>query len=317
MTIQSQLARAVFLKKWRARRGQHDTTAPTVTGFVATSPSTSLAIAITEFTASEVGASFLITETPDQPAAGAAGWTPSAPTTYTVEGSTTLYPWVKDTNGNVSSAYASPVSVVVLPSWLTAGGLTLSDWVVAHDALYAADLAASYANLANPGTNDLTAPAAAPTWDAVNGWTFNGSTQYLSSVPILMAYSIVIQYTNYVANSGYLMGSYETDKVQAITSSATQTVVNRGGFVAQNVPVFTGGVFIVSGISSYRDGVKDSSETTGAVNSATVPAFLGCVNYPDGGGAFAFTSVKIQRFAITNRELTQGEITAIVAAMGA
>ena len=89
-----------------------DTTAPSVTGFAATSPS-GLTIAITSFTASEAGVYFLITESATPPAAGAAGWNLSAPTTYTAAaaGVYTLYPWVKDAAGNVSSVYGSPVSV--------------------------------------------------------------------------------------------------------------------------------------------------------------------------------------------------------------
>lgn len=95
-----------------------DTTAPTVTGFVATSPSASLDIPITTFTATDaVGVTgYKITESSTPPAAGAAGWTASAPTTYTVaaNGNYTLYPWAKDAMGNVSSVYGSPASVEVL-----------------------------------------------------------------------------------------------------------------------------------------------------------------------------------------------------------
>ena len=90
-------------------------TAPTVAGFAATSPSGALAIPITTFTASEAGAYFIITESSTPPAVDAAGWNLTAPTTYTVAalGTVTLYPWVKDAAGNVSSVYGSPVSVTV------------------------------------------------------------------------------------------------------------------------------------------------------------------------------------------------------------
>jgi hypothetical protein len=94
-----------------------DTTAPTVTVFVATSPTNSLNIPITSFTASDdaILAGYKITETSTPPSAGAAGWTASPPTTYTVSsvGSYTLYPWAKDVVGNVSAVYGSPTSVTV------------------------------------------------------------------------------------------------------------------------------------------------------------------------------------------------------------
>jgi hypothetical protein len=94
-----------------------DTTAPTVTAFTATSPSASLNIPITSFTATDTNGvtGYLITESSTPPLAGAAGWTASAPTTYTVasDGTYTLYPWAKDVAGNVSSVFGSPRTVVV------------------------------------------------------------------------------------------------------------------------------------------------------------------------------------------------------------
>ena len=51
--------------------------------------------------------------------------------------------------------------------------------VAAYQSIGAASLAASYTNLANPGTYDA-APGGAPTWASATGWTFNG-TQYLET----------------------------------------------------------------------------------------------------------------------------------------
>jgi hypothetical protein len=100
-----------------------DATLPTVNSFTATSLSSSLNIPITAFTASDaVGVTgYLISESSTPPAAGAAGWTGSAPSTYTVAsvGSYTLYPWAKDAAGNVSSVYGSPAAVSVCASAIT------------------------------------------------------------------------------------------------------------------------------------------------------------------------------------------------------
>jgi hypothetical protein len=94
-----------------------DTTAPTVTAFTVPSLSTSLNIMITAFTASDqlTVAGYKITESATPPSAGAAGWTASAPTTYTVsaDGVHMLYPWAKDAAGNVSALFSSPASVAV------------------------------------------------------------------------------------------------------------------------------------------------------------------------------------------------------------
>jgi hypothetical protein len=94
-----------------------DTTAPTVDSFAATSPSTSLDIPITTFSALDNTAvtAYLITKSATPPAAGDISWEDAAPTIYTVvgDGSYTLYPWVKDAAGNVSAVYGSPAGVTV------------------------------------------------------------------------------------------------------------------------------------------------------------------------------------------------------------
>jgi CSLREA domain-containing protein len=104
-----------------------DASIPTVTAFTVTSLTNSLTIPITAFTASDDATltGYMISETSTPPPAGAAGWTASAPTTYTVgsAGSYTLYPWVKDAVGNVSAVYGSPASATVDRTAPTAGGL--------------------------------------------------------------------------------------------------------------------------------------------------------------------------------------------------
>lgn len=49
--------------------------------------------------------------------------------------------------------------------------------VAAYDAKNAASQAASYVNLANPGTYDCTVASGTPSWANGTGWTFDGSTQ--------------------------------------------------------------------------------------------------------------------------------------------
>lgn len=94
-----------------------DNVAPIVSIFTATSPSSSLNIPITTFTASDgVGATgYIITESSTAPSASDPGWASTAQTTYTVAatGIYTLYPWAKDAAGNVSSIFGSPASVTV------------------------------------------------------------------------------------------------------------------------------------------------------------------------------------------------------------
>ncbi len=94
-----------------------DTTAPTVSAFTVTTLVNTLTIPITTFSGTDDAAvsGYLITESASQPAAGAAGWTSTPPSGYSVpaEGSYTLYPWVKDASGNISALFATPPTAVV------------------------------------------------------------------------------------------------------------------------------------------------------------------------------------------------------------
>ena len=90
---------------------------PIVTSFSATSPSKNSSIPITLFTAfDDVGVTgYMITQSSTAPNSGDAGWTGTAPISYSVsaDGSYTLYPWVKDADGHVSALFGSPVTVLV------------------------------------------------------------------------------------------------------------------------------------------------------------------------------------------------------------
>lgn len=94
-----------------------DPAIPTVDAFSAPPTSTSRNIPITAFSASDdVNVTgFMITVSPVPPAYGEAGWLASAPSVYEVsaDGIHTLYPWVKDADGNVSSVSSFQAIVTV------------------------------------------------------------------------------------------------------------------------------------------------------------------------------------------------------------
>ena len=95
-----------------------DSSAPTVTAFSAPATSSSLTVSITSFTASDnVGVTgYMITDYATSPSAGDAGWSASAPATFTTASADihTLYAWAKDSAGNVSTS--SSVQVDTTPS---------------------------------------------------------------------------------------------------------------------------------------------------------------------------------------------------------
>jgi hypothetical protein len=86
-----------------------DSTPPSVTAFALGTPA-GLTVPISTFTATDaVGVTgFKVTETTTAPLAGDAGWTGTAPTSYTFlsAGTYTLRPWAKDAAGNVSALHA-------------------------------------------------------------------------------------------------------------------------------------------------------------------------------------------------------------------
>jgi hypothetical protein len=92
-----------------------DVTKPVVTAFSIPSTSSSLLVSVTSFTASDNKAvtGYLLTESSTVPLAGNAGWTSSAPTSYSfaTEGTKTLYAWAKDAAGNVSASMSGQVTI--------------------------------------------------------------------------------------------------------------------------------------------------------------------------------------------------------------
>jgi len=94
-----------------------DVTPPVLNSFALPSTAVSMTVAVSSFTASDnTGVSgYLITESATPPAAGAAGWSSVAPTTFTFssEGAKTAYAWVKDAAGNVSSSRSSSVNITL------------------------------------------------------------------------------------------------------------------------------------------------------------------------------------------------------------
>ena len=94
-----------------------DITSPTVTAFTIPSTATSLAVAITSFTATDTSGvtGYLVTESSTAPLATAAGWSATAPASYNfaTAGSKTLYAWARDASGNVSTSRSASVTITL------------------------------------------------------------------------------------------------------------------------------------------------------------------------------------------------------------
>jgi len=97
-----------------------DTSPPTITSLTMPSTSSSLTVFISSITATDnVGVTgYMITESATPPAAADAGWSATPLTSYTAAsaGIHTLYAWVKDAAGNVSSSMSASVTITLAGS---------------------------------------------------------------------------------------------------------------------------------------------------------------------------------------------------------
>lgn len=213
-----------------------------------------------------------------------------------------------------SLLYASPAT-----SWWLSGGVSSANAIAVYQPKGAASLAASYINLANPGTYDA-APGVAPTLDA-DGWVFNGSTQYLDSgvIPSVGAWSII------VALSGT-----DTSQLNQVVSGGQSSSNNRwniwpvasisyhrytsGSIDSISATSIISGVMCISGYDFYTDGALESSNSGSQVASA-YSNYIGARN--SSGSADSFFDGKIQALAIYNTTLSGAQIAAITTAINA
>ena len=140
--------------------------------------------------------------------------------------------------------------------WWAVAGQTC---VAAYQPIGAASLAASYVNIANPGTYDA-APGVAPTL-AADGWQFNGSTQYLTTgvVPTNnQQWSAIVKYADWDSSSqnGYVLGTYagSTTTFGYYFGPSVLGYYNGNGKFQAGVPS-TGAIIAIAGTNGYKNGV--------------------------------------------------------------
>lgn len=200
--------------------------------------------------------------------------------------------------------------------WYRAGGAPLP--VAAYQPKGAASLAASYINLANPGTYDA-APGTAPTLTA-DGWSFNGTTQYLMTGIVPKSdqdQTMIVRYSGRDASVRYLCGQYDaTNRSLSILydASPTGTVYWRNGDVLAAASVATASaVLAISGVNWYKNGLVGSGTMGAWAGAATLPMYIGAIN----GVAGNLFNGSVQAFAYYNTTLTAPQVAAVSAAMAA
>lgn len=202
-------------------------------------------------------------------------------------------------------------------SWWTAGGA--SGIVAAYQPVAASSLANSYVNLANPGTYDA-APGVAPTWAYGTGWTFNGSTQYLTTgvVPASdQTWSALVRFTGGAQNTGALFGvvSATSSRYFVIWPDWTDNKIyyNNGGATLGVTPGMNSGVAGFAGNKGYRDGIADPGTNSAGSGTITGGVYIGRLNYTTP----YYWLGNIQALAIYSGTLTAAQMLAVTTAMNA
>jgi hypothetical protein len=214
------------------------------------------------------------------------------------------------------SAFASAgVAAAPVGNWWEAGGAT--GCVAAYQPKGAADLAASYVNLANPGTNNAS-EGDAPTFNTATGWTFDGVSDGLVTgiTPTGQDYTGIVQFTDASGAGRWIFGAIGAQffGIQPIDDQGSPNVAYLNGSFLRVNPSLTAGNLAIAGNQGYRDGVADGG-TVSAGAGAHAGIYIGCVN--NGGPGGSHLACKIQALAFFNNALTSGQVAAVAAAMAA
>jgi len=206
--------------------------------------------------------------------------------------------------------------------WYRAGGAPLP--VAAYQPKGASSLAASYVNLANPGTYDA-APGVAPTLDA-SGWVFDGSARLNSGVipDNNQTWSAVVRYSSFSLAADYqtifgINTGGATPAVFAITlgrSADNNVYYENGSYVPKPISPAAATLAIAANLA-YRNGIDEGVTVSPVVGAWTEGVQIGCVLNIASSLYARFFVGNIQALAIYNTTLTAPQIAAVSAAMAA
>ncbi|HUS95786.1 MAG TPA: hypothetical protein VMX97_03500, partial [Hyphomicrobiaceae bacterium] len=182
----------------------------------------------------------------------------------------------------------------------------------------AANLAASYVDLSGNGNN--TGPGVAPTWDAVNGWEFNGTTQYLLTAFIAQSdqsQSMIVQGALLNTNANYICGSREIAVNYNFRLSLyySNLVSCANGGAVTVAPGIMSGNIAVAGNQGYRNGAPQGGAIGGWAGASTTPVVIGALN--KGGVIERWCKCYVYSFALYDCILTAPQVAAVAAAMAA
>lgn len=190
--------------------------------------------------------------------------------------------------------------------------------VAAYQPIGAASLAASYVNLANPGTYNAY-EGIAPAWDDVNGWKFASTYLMTGITPVNnQLWSLFIRYSNlgtinYRAIAGCLMYSDSYYGFELYPwSTATTRGWRNGSTLTETITPASNGIIGFGGNTGYFDGV--SKGIIPSAGGTFVELAIGATN---NNGVIRYQNSYIQAFAIYSTTLNASDAAALTARMQA
>ena len=199
-------------------------------------------------------------------------------------------------------------------NWWEAGGAT--GCVAAYQPKGAASLAASYVNLANPGTYDA-APGTAPTWNASTGWTGDGSTTYLTTgVTPGAGWSMLVSFSSITGSRAMLAGEVAANAYFALGAKwygFGARALWAGGEAYQG-PELSSGVMALAGNLLYINGVYKKTISSTWTGSPAAIYLLAQNQVPTSGNNIAGNLLAC---AIYNTALNGTQVAAVSTAMAA
>lgn len=215
-----------------------------------------------------------------------------------------------------------PAPAVVPPAasgWWDDDGAIACCWA-AYQPKGAAAFLASLTDLSGNGNNaGDPGGAGTPTWDAVNGWKFDGIAQYLTTTFVPQndqSQTMIAQYTT-VTNTGIIAGM--RDGVDGLFALRPDDGSNKAKYYNGSnravAPRLLAGNLCVAGNTGYRDGASDSLAIGAWACAALTPVIIS--GYNDVGIPTAPCAAYIQAFALYDCTLTAPQVLAVSTAMAA
>lgn len=218
----------------------------------------------------------------------------------------------RETNGDFETAFDE--WAVGDAYWWLSGGSLSSEVVAVYQPQWATSLANSYINLSNPGTNDA-APGVAPTWAAADGWTFNGTTQYLTTGVVPGAsHSVLATFANSTQDDGTLLGAQSLSGDYELASYPTfdELVYYYGrNSVTEGVADGANGTIALTGVNYSYNGVVINSFLPDDWTDFPPALFIGCLNANGSPDPSYYYAGDIHAIAVYNVALSDAELLAV------